>query len=173
MKDKILPEKKLSGVCGVFCLSCPVYIGTHENPEKLQYLARQSGYCVKDIECEGCRSEKVSAFCNKCAFKPCAKSKNVDFCPECSDYPCEDIKKFQTQMPHRKDLFETNEIIKKDGFEKWFESQIEQFSCPSCAIINSAYDLTCRNCGDNPSSEFTRKHKTIIEEHKKKLMRNK
>lgn len=34
--------------------------------------------------------------------------------------------------------------------------------CPECSAINSAYDLTCRRCGNEPGSPFAERHKDWV-----------
>ena len=45
-----------SAICGLFCDSCSLYIGTTEEPERLEQLAVRRGVPVDSIRCEGCRS---------------------------------------------------------------------------------------------------------------------
>ena len=60
-KDK----KKLSAVCGLFCPSCTVFIGTTEEPERLKGIAERFGQPVEAWKCEGCRSEKTKLLLRK------------------------------------------------------------------------------------------------------------
>jgi len=92
----------------------------------------------------------------------CAAEKSVDFCSECDEYPCEDLKEFQAAMPHRIELWDDLERIRDVGYERWFEEKINHYSCPKCKILNSAYDVTCRNCGADPGSSYVREHKQEI-----------
>jgi hypothetical protein len=131
------------------------------------------GVPVEEMECLGCRSQKRIAYCDNCKFVPCATEKGIDFCGECDEYPCSDLKEFQKQMPHRVELWEYHEKIKKQGWEKWFENMTEHYSCPECETINSAYDLKCRKCGHFPGSEFAEKHNEMISEHLKSLFQKK
>ncbi len=43
------PDKTLAAVCGLFCPACTVYIGTHEAPQRLQWLAQRVGRPVEDL----------------------------------------------------------------------------------------------------------------------------
>jgi len=101
------PDKKLAAVCGLFCASCSVYIGSTEDPQRLERVAKKMGATLEEMKCHGCRSEIVSAHCRECALVRCAQEKAIDYCHECSTYPCEQLKTFQKQMPHRRDLFES------------------------------------------------------------------
>ena len=59
-KTGIKPVKKEAAVCGLFCTSCALYIGTKEDPERLEDFAKSFNLPVEDMECEGCRSDKRS-----------------------------------------------------------------------------------------------------------------
>jgi class 3 adenylate cyclase len=88
----------------------------------------------------------------------------VNFCIECEAYPCEEIKKFQSVLPHRLELWESQERIKEAGYEQWYKEMVEHYSCPKCNTINSAYDMACRKCGHEPSCAYVNKNKQEIVE---------
>jgi hypothetical protein len=158
-----IPDIKLSAVCGLFCPACTVFIGSMEEPNRLKALSERFGAEVETMECHGCRSDKRGLYCNKaCKMTKCAAEKGVDFCGQCSEYPCTELKAFQSQMPHRIELWESQERIKAVGFEKWYMEMIEQYSCPDCHTINSAYDRACRNCGTAPSSNYVKMHENEV-----------
>ena len=91
--------------------------------------------------------------------------KNIGFCGECEEYPCEDLKKFQSQLPHRIELWESQRRIKEVGYEKWFEEMIGHYSCHHCNTINSAYDITCQNCGADPGCAYVGLYRKEIITH--------
>ena len=156
-------DKKLAAVCGLFCPACTVYIGTNEDPERLKALASRIGRKVEELECHGCRTDKRCFFCTSlCTMAKCAAQKGVDFCGQCPEYPCSDLRTFQAAMPHRIELWEWLERINDAGYETWYAEMIEHFSCRRCGIMNSAYDLKCRKCGEEPSCEYVRMHKDEI-----------
>ena len=99
----------------------------------------------------------------------CAAEKAINFCSECSEYPCAELKAFQAQMPHRNELWTSQERIKEVGFKKWYGEMIEHYSCPECQTINSAYDLACRKCGAAPSCNYVNLHQNDIIESSNKL----
>ena len=71
-------KKKLSAVCGLFCPSCTVFIGTKEDPQRLKAIADRFQMPVEEWECEGCRSEKRSYYCkNICKMAACAAEKGT------------------------------------------------------------------------------------------------
>lgn len=155
-------DKKTAAVCGLFCPSCGLYIGTREDPKRLEILAKVLGRPVEEIRCEGCRAELRSLSCRECKMDKCATEKGVDFCGSCGDYPCQDLKDFQCAMPHRIELWNSLERIREVGPEKWYAEMAEHYACPSCKTINAAYDLRCRKCGAEPSCAYVAEHKDEI-----------
>jgi hypothetical protein len=67
-------------------------------------------------------------------------------------------------MPHRIELWKSQDRIKEIGYEKWYAEMIEHYSCTKCGTLNSAYDLKCRKCGEEPSCGYVAKHKKAIEQ---------
>ncbi len=113
MKQK--PEKKhaynrnLAAVCGLFCPACTLFIGSSEDPKRLEPIARQYGKKAEEIRCEGCRSDVRFLYCKTCKMDRCATEKGVEFCGSCKEYPCEEIRTFQAAMPHGNGVHSTNE----------------------------------------------------------------
>jgi len=140
-----------------------VFIGTQEDPERLKNLAQALNLPVDDLRCEGCRAEVRSLFCReKCGMFKCAAERGVEFCGSCCDYPCRDLKDFQSALPHRKELWSSQERIREAGPEAWYAGMLEYYACPACGTINSAYDLPCRKCGAEPSCAYVAEHKEEI-----------
>ena len=157
------PDKQLAAVCGLFCPSCTLYIGTYDDPARLQWLAGRFGCPVDELACHGCRSDKRAYYCEEtCTFVSCAAEKGIDFCGECAEYPCEPLKAFQTEMPHRIELWEHHQRIREVGFEQWFTEMRDRYACPECQTINSAYDIACRSCGTTPSCAYVSAHQEDI-----------
>ena len=158
-------DKKLAAVCGLFCPACSVFIGTKEDPARLAAMAQRFQRPLEELRCNGCRSEKRCFYCeSKCIMSRCATAKGVDFCGACPEYPCKDLRAFQAEMPHRIELWKSLERIREAGYEKWYEEMLDHYSCPKCGTINSAYDLKCRKCGEEPGSGYAAKHKQAIEQ---------
>jgi len=159
-------DKKLAAVCGLFCPACHVFIGTREDPARLTAMARRFQIPLEEMHCNGCRSAKRCFFCEtKCTMAKCASGKSVDFCGDCAEYPCKDLKEFQAQAPHRIELWKSHSRRKEAGLETWYAEMIAHYSCPQCKTVNSAYDLSCRKCGNDPSCEYVRLHKDAIMAH--------
>ncbi len=158
-----MPDKRLAAVCGLFCPACTIFIGTREDPKRLEVIAKRVQKSIEDVQCNGCRTEKRCYYCReKCTMAKCASERGVDFCGQCREYPCEDLKVFQAAMPHRIELWKSHERIKEVGYEKWYAEMIEHYSCPKCGTINSAYDLACRKCGATPGSAYVALHRDEI-----------
>lgn len=168
--DICTPDKRFAAVCGLFCPACTFFIGTKEDPERLKMMAMRFQLPVDELECHGCRSEKLGVFCrNYCKMIRCAAEKGFNFCGECQEYPCEELKTFQSRMPHRNELWKSQERIKEVGYEKWYEEMIEHYSCSECYTINSAYDIKCRKCGTTPSCNYVNLHQNDITQRSSKL----
>ena len=166
----VSPDKKLAAVCGLFCPACSLFIGSMEDPARLQATAERLGLPVERLECHGCRSDTRGFFCNDhCKMTDCAAERGLGFCGECSDYPCEELTAFQAQMPHRSELWESQERIIDAGYKQWYAEMTEHYSCPECRTLNSAYDISCRTCGTTPSCAFVRLHKDEIVQSVKRI----
>lgn len=168
-KNTIKPDKMLSAVCGLYCPSCTLFIGNHEDPERLAALTRRMGRTPEEMKCNGCRSDTLSFYCRSCKMKSCAKEKGIDFCSECDEYPCEALTAFKAEAAHRCDVWESLDQIKSRGWEDWFVRMTDMTSCPECGTINSAYDASCRKCGHNPGSGFFEKYREAVMDHLKKI----
>ncbi len=71
-------------------------------------------------------------------------------------------------MPHRIELWDSLGRIKEAGWETWFAEQQKYYSC-ACGAVNSAYDFKCRKCGAEPSCNYVKKHRDIIEKNAQRL----
>jgi hypothetical protein len=163
-KDSGESDKTLAAVCGLYCEACALFIATKEDPVRLKAMAARFQVSENEIECHGCRSAKRGPYCETCKMFTCAAGRGIDFCGECADYPCTDLKKFQSERPHRIELWDDLEQIKTKGYIHWLKNIRENYTCPQCRSINSAYDLKCRKCGEEPSCLYVSKHKEAIEE---------
>lgn len=160
-------NKKLAAVCGLYCEACSWFIATNEEPEMLKRLASQPHYSDEESKCYGCRSDKRLPYCEKCKMFACATEQGIDFCSQCEEYPCDDLIQFQSAMPHRIELWINLERIKAIGYKQWLKEIRGNYTCLRCQTINSAYDLKCRNCGEDPSCNYVAKHRQEIERYLK------
>jgi predicted RNA-binding Zn-ribbon protein involved in translation (DUF1610 family) len=140
-----------------------IYIAAHETPEYRQRVADLRGQSVEELLCEGCRSNQRYKYCDTCKMYTCAAGKGLNFCGECDQFPCADLREFQAARPHRLELWQSQQRIREVGVEQWFSEMQAHFACPQCGTLNSAYNLSCRQCGAAPASEYNRQHKADIE----------
>ncbi|MBN1691883.1 MAG: DUF3795 domain-containing protein [Dehalococcoidia bacterium] len=163
MKNVDKYDKSTSAVCGLFCPACTLFIGTKEDPKRLRSLSDRFKLPLEEVRCSGCRSELRSLHCRElCTMYKCARGKGLDFCGSCPDYPCQELKEFQCAMPHRIELWSSLDRIREVGPEIWYAEMLEHYACPSCGTINSAYDLKCRKCGNEPGSAYVAEHRDEI-----------
>ncbi len=77
--DLSIPDKQLVAVCGLFCPSCPIFIGNREDKKRLARLAEHFQCSIEDLECDGCRPKKVCKYsCRNCKLSQCATGKGID-----------------------------------------------------------------------------------------------
>ena len=162
-------DKKLAAVCGLYCEVCSLFIATKEDPERLKGIAARYQVSEEAVTCYGCRSEKRGPYCTECRMWVCAARQGIDFCIECQEYPCDHLVQFQSERPHRIELRDDLERIGAVGYEEWLKEASDNYTCPRCGSINSAYDLKCRKCGEEPSCAYVAKHKGEIERFLKTL----
>jgi hypothetical protein len=152
------PDLTTAAVCGLFCPGCSVYIATREHPDRLQKIADRWNVTVDEVKCDGCRADRRFVYCRTCHMADCAAGRGLEFCSQCDDYPCAELEEFQPAMPHRIELWDCLSRIKEVGWEQWYAEKLAHHTCESCGTINSAYDLTCRQCGHTPSCQYTALH---------------
>ena len=156
-------DKKMAAVCGLYCEACSWFISTTEDPERLKRLSAERNWSVEESRCYGCRSEKRLPYCGQCKMSICAEKRGIDFCSECEAFPCDDLKQFQSAMPHRIELWRNLERIKSVGYQQWLKEIRKYYACSRCQTINSAYDIRCRKCGAEPSCDYAASHRKEIE----------
>ncbi|HQO58225.1 MAG TPA: DUF3795 domain-containing protein [Candidatus Omnitrophota bacterium] len=162
------PDKTRAAVCGLYCEACSWFIAATEEPERLKKLAARVSWSEEESRCYGCRSGKRLPYCAQCKMFACAAQRGIDFCSECDDYPCDDLMQFQAAMPHRIELWDNLQRIKSAGYQQWLREVRGKYACPGCGALNSAYDLKCRRCGEEPSCRYVAQHRQDIEEYLKK-----
>ncbi len=161
------PDKKFAAVCGLYCKACSLFIATTEDPARLKLMAARFNLSEEEVKCCGCRSAIRGPYCRICKMSDCAAGRGIDFCIECPEYPCGDLKQFQSERPHRIELWKDLERIRAVGYERWLKEIEGNYACSRCGIINSAYDLKCRKCGREPSCDYTAGHRQTIEQFMK------
>ncbi len=156
------PIPVTAAVCGLPCEACILFIASHEQPEMIPALAKRWQASEEEMHCDGCRAERRGPYCKQCELYACAAKRSHAFCVECADYPCPELKGFQSQAPHRAELFGDLRRIAEVGALSWHAEVRERYACPSCGTLNSAYHLRCRTCGHDPASEFVTSHREAV-----------
>jgi hypothetical protein len=88
--------------CGLDCNECRAFKATQRADfEWKKQIAEQwteelkVKFEPKEVDCNGCKSELISAWCRKiCKVRPCAQKRNVKTCAHCDDYPCSMLREF-------------------------------------------------------------------------------
>ena len=165
--NSINPDRNLTTACGLYCGSCGIYLATQENnTEKLLQYALVLTQSLNETFCDGCRADRKSVHCAKiCSFIKCTFEKGIEFCGVCPEFPCKELTDFQSKMPHRVEILESLYRLKEIGWEKWLIEMKENYSCPQCNMINTAYDIRCRKCGFTPGNKFVSRHMELINDH--------
>jgi hypothetical protein len=97
------------GCCGIDCGLCPRY------------------YTEGDSKCPGCFGRDFAKKHPPCSFATCcAKNHNLEACGQCKNFPCKkyDNEKIQKDsfVTHKR-MMENQEIIQKNGIEKYIKKQ--------------------------------------------------
>ena len=153
--------------CGLYCGACGIYIATQENDtEKILQYALVLKQTFDETLCDGCGAKRKSLHCSKmCTFIDCKGKKLVDHCIDCDEFPCKALIEFKLKMPHRAEIFDSQNRMKEIGMEEWLVEMQDNFACQRCKTVNSAYHLACRKCGNIPSCRFVFNHKDLIEQY--------
>ena len=95
----------MRSVCGLDCESCPAYIATKNNDDKLRAetaVEWSEKYNMKFsadmINCTGCKNKDGVhiGHWSECPLRLCAVSKSIPHCADCSELnQCEKVKSFQ------------------------------------------------------------------------------
>jgi hypothetical protein len=112
------------------------------------------GYTLSDRKrknpCKGCRLRDKQCILIK---KQCDKllNKKIKYCFECLDFPCKTLKKLDTRYKtnYEMSMIENLENIKKNGIQKFLESERERWKCLKCGGIICVHNKKCYTCGIN------------------------
>ena len=133
-------NEKFLSPCGFYCGVCGVYYATrdhnHKFLEKLLkfYQNAMPGLeevTLKDLECEGCLSDKRNLFCQACAIKYCTQKKGYSGCHECDEFPCRFIEEFPIPVG-KKVVMRAIPYRRKYGTDKWVADEEARYVCPDC-----------------------------------------
>ena len=146
--------RKLVGICGLYCGTCPVYLAPRKNDTKqLEEMSQARGIPIKDIRCDGCLSDNLFPPCVECrhGFRQCAGEKKVTWCFECSDFPCQWLEDFKdvhivNGISHHAHVIDDLKYMKEHGVEQWVEEQERGGRCPQCQEKLYWFDRQCPSC---------------------------
>lgn len=104
-------EEKYIAMCGLDCGSCPAFIATKNNDDKLRkktakkWTKRHVGrneppVKPEGIYCLGCLSRVGLVYlnCLKCEIRKCGFTKGIKSCKECKDYKCDKLIELQSHF---------------------------------------------------------------------------
>ncbi|MEJ2662539.1 MAG: DUF3795 domain-containing protein [Spirochaetia bacterium] len=140
-------EDRHDAYCGLYCGSCTAFLATKEN--RIKELADEWQRPVEDVECHGCKSEKLAVYCRTCALKQCARQKGLEFCFQCAEYPCPQLDEFKNSAdyPYHSEVYDYMDMIAEHGTDYWLEQMKRRWSCGSCGREHSWFTPACRECG--------------------------
>ena len=146
--------RKLAGICGLYCGTCPDYLAHRKND--MGYVEKRSqekGCSIDELRCDGCLSDHVSAHCKDCrhGFRTCAAEKRVKWCFECDEFPCQPLKDFTgvhvvNGISHHEHIIEDLQYMKKYGIEEWVKIQNRAARCSECGKVQYWFDYKCPDC---------------------------
>lgn len=93
--------------CGLDCSACDAFKATQsKDVERMKQIADRwnrelnTEFTEKDIECDGCLSQRISGWCQSiCDIRPCAEKRNVKTCAHCNEYTCAHLETFLSGEP--------------------------------------------------------------------------
>ena len=141
-------NKKLAAPCGLYCGICGVYVAHRDNNSKLkEKLAGVYDVTVEQVQCDGCLSNILFAYCETCSIRDCTIKKGIEGCYQCDDFPCKFIKHFPT-VAGRPMMLRAIPAWRELGTERWMEEEERRYQCPHCGhkLIRGA--KRCRNCNN-------------------------
>ncbi len=111
------------------------------------YEAKMPGLklTVEDLQCKGCLSDTVSAFCRSCKIKSCNKEKGYSGCHQCVDYPCKNIDEFPMPVG-KKVISRAIPYWREHGTKKWVKDEEARYVCPECDHILFRGAKRCNSC---------------------------
>lgn len=137
--------ERMDSFCGLYCGACDIFLARRKGT--LAELSRKWGRTEKDLTCNGCKTEIVSIYCQKCPIKVCALAKKLDYCFQCSLFPCKEVVEFNNdQHPHHSIVLFNLALLREKGTEEWLCEQDKRWKCPNCASPFSWYDEICPAC---------------------------
>jgi hypothetical protein len=146
--------RKLVGICGLYCGTCPLHLAYQENDtEELEKISQERGIPIEEIRCDGCLSDRVISFCRDCraGFRRCAEEKGVTWCFECPEFPCQRLRDFTNDhivdgISHHAHVIDDLRYMKEYGIEAWVGEQEKVGRCSQCGKRLYWYTRICPDC---------------------------
>jgi hypothetical protein len=142
----MVTKKELMPPCGLYCGVCGILIADRDNNQKFkERLTTVYNLPAEDIQCQGCRSDKVFTYCRACLIKDCTTQKGYEGCHQCKDFPCEHIDNFPLPVG-KKVILRVVPRWREIGTEKVIAEEKKRYVCPSYGYKLFRGAKTCRNC---------------------------
>jgi len=146
--------RKLVGICGIYCGTCPIYLAHRESDiECLDEISNARGIPLDKIQCDGCLSDRVFPPCVECShgFRQCAKEKQVTWCFQCNEFPCQRLANFRdihvvNGISHHAHIIENLQSMKEHGIEQWVGGQEKAGVCSKCGKRLYWFVRECPKC---------------------------
>ncbi|MBN2283305.1 MAG: DUF3795 domain-containing protein [Deltaproteobacteria bacterium] len=147
-------NKDLLAPCGLYCGVCGVYIATKDNNTRFKellldmYQRSMSGLdqcTIRDVECEGCLSDRKSIFCSYCTIRNCVAEKGYEGCHQCAEFPCNYIDTFPIPVG-KKVILRAIPYWREQGTEKWAHDEEARYVCPTCGNHLFRGAKRCNKC---------------------------
>jgi hypothetical protein len=98
LKMNMKEDQLLIAYCGLNCRECEAFKATERRDfDALRELAQRWGehdktaYRPMDLECEGCKSNRLNEYCDRCSVRECGVFHGFESCAECEEYPCDKL----------------------------------------------------------------------------------
>lgn len=147
-------NRNLLAPCGLYCGVCGVLYATRDKNVKFMekllanYQRTMPGLdnlTVKDLECDGCLSDRKSVFCRHCAIRDCVQARGYEGCTQCGDFPCQYIDSFPMPVG-KKVILRAVPYWRDHGTEKWVRDEETRYVCADCGHRLFRGAKRCNKC---------------------------
>ncbi|HYE82032.1 MAG TPA: DUF3795 domain-containing protein [Clostridia bacterium] len=105
---------KIIACCGIECHNCDAYTATRNNDDELRKKTAENWSKMfnadiqpQDVNCLGCGSEVLFAYCHDCNIRKCNVDKAQENCSKCNDYNCDKLTDFFKMAPDAKNILDS------------------------------------------------------------------